>query len=91
MKYDRERRNLQGLQVPVHYRKEKTIINWKVCDDEDDELVDKAKENLDEIGLTNFNFRKLDIPDSKGRLSRVNFMKLFLLCGQEIYTTNCSS
>ena len=77
VKYDRERRSLQGLQVPVAYRKEKTVITWKVCDDEDDELVEKEKENLDEIGLTNFNFRKLDIPDSKGRLSRINFMKLF--------------
>ena len=79
VKYDRERRNLQGTQVPVAYRKNKTVVTWTVCNVEDDELVNRKDEkcNSEEIGLENFDFRKLDIPDSKGRLSRINFMKLF--------------
>ena len=73
--HDGKRRNLQGRQVPVEYKKEKTTIVWTVSDSEDGELTADYKKDT-EIGLTNFNFRMNEVKDSQGRPSRINFMKL---------------
>lgn len=74
-----KRAQIQGSTVNVPYKKTKTVIEWKVCDDEDGDLLERIKTVVSrhEAGLTNFDFTKLEVADSCRRISRINFMKLF--------------
>ena len=78
--YKEQRAALQGKIVPVNYAKEKTVVNWVVFDAED-QVLECNKMQDESIGLTHFNFRRHEVRDNKGRLSRVNTMQLlYTLC-----------
>ena len=75
-RYHADLARLQGTVVPVTHRKTKSVVNWRVSNEA--EVLDDKKTTRkdDKIGLQDFNFKKLEVPDHKGRVSRINLMKL---------------
>ena len=76
-RYRQERAGCQGTVVPIEYKKDNTVVEWKVQDVQAEELEKRVEIKDEDIGLTDFDFSQLTVRDCRGRFSRVNFMKIF--------------
>ena len=77
--YVKERKDLQGTEVPVTNgrTKKKLETTWVVDDDEDfDFVTDFVSDN--QIGLKDVNFQNFDAGIVNGRPTRVNFLHILL-------------
>ena len=77
VRYVNERAGLQGTEV-VTKNKSASPVTWTVTDVEDStKIINNDQEDLQEIGLTGFDFRRFEMSDRAGRSNRrINFMKL---------------
>ena len=79
-RYVKERADLQDTVVFTgggnkRNKKKEDFVSWTVSDDEDYHFVPNHVPDH-EMGLQGVDFRKHDAPDSKGRLSRVNLLRV---------------
>ena len=76
IQYVNKRSRLQGRKIILR-NKSKPEVTWTVTDNEDMTGVSSNNDVPESVGLTNFDFKKCEIPDSAGRSNRrINFMKL---------------